>query len=158
MDTVFPTSTWAQIAPALRVLVCVDHAGVGELIRLQLEYIGCTVAGMNVMDWLVGKPIPGGRSAVLILDTWPLRHADAASQARARLAAEPVALVLLSDSPQPADLAVQFGAIATLPLLFTLHDLVTAIQQGNEAPVGELGVCQRHIVTTALSTQLARIW
>lgn len=52
-----------------------------------------------------------------------LRRAIAA---HARLAAEPAALILLMDSPQPAQLADQLGAVATLSLLFTL--------QGSSAP------------------------
>src|SRR6185436_11097979 len=42
-------------------------------------------------------------------------HADAANQARARLAAQPAALALLMDSPQPAQLADQLGAVTILP-------------------------------------------
>ena len=51
-------------------------------------------------------------------------------QAQARLAAQTAAVVLLVDSPQLAHLAAKLGAASTLPLLFTLHDLVTAVQQG----------------------------
>jgi hypothetical protein len=134
-----PTRTWADRAPPPRVLVCVEHRGVRELINLMLAHIGCTVAGMRVMAWLAGDPIPGACPAVLILDTWPLRHADAIGQARMRLAAQPAALVLLSDNPAPAQLADELGAVATLPLCFNLHDLVAAVQLGHNALAREVG-------------------
>jgi hypothetical protein len=91
---------------------------------------------MGVRPWLVMDPILGPLPEVLILDAWPLRHADAAVQAHARLAAQPAAVVLLVDSPQSAHLAAQLGAVATLPLLFTLQDLVSAVQQGASAWIG----------------------
>ena len=115
-----------------RVLICMGNAGVRELIGLLLADAGCAITEMDVTPWLAGEPIAGPPCGVLILDAWPLRHADAATQARARLAAQPAALVLLMDSPQPAHLADQLGAVATLPLLFTLQDLVSAVQQGSE--------------------------
>jgi hypothetical protein len=115
------------------VLICVENVGVRELIGLLLADAGCAVATMNVWPWLAGNPIPAPPPEVLILDAWPLRHADAATLAHARLAAQPAALVLLADSPQSAQLAARLGAVATLPLLFTLHDLVTAVQQGATA-------------------------
>jgi hypothetical protein len=134
-----PTRTWADRAPPPRVLVCVEHKGVRELISLMLAHMGCTVAGMRVMAWLAGDPIPGACPAVLILDTWPLRHADAIGQARLRLAAQPAALVLLSDNPAPAQLVDELGAVATLPLCFNLHDLVAAVQMGYNALAREVG-------------------
>jgi hypothetical protein len=115
------------------VLVCVENAGVRELIHLLLVDAGCVVADMDVWPWLGGDPISGPPPEVLILDAWPLRHADAATQAQARLAAQPAAVVLLVDSLQPIQLAAELGAVATLPLLFTLHDLVTAVQRGANA-------------------------
>jgi hypothetical protein len=60
-------------------------------------------------------------------------HADAANQAHARLAAQPAALILLMDSPQPGQLADQLGAVTILPLLFTLQNLVTAVQRSSWA-------------------------
>jgi hypothetical protein len=83
-----------------------------------------------VLGGLDGDPTPEPESEVLILDAWPLRHADAAAQAHAQLAAQSAAVVLLVDSPYPTYLAAQFGAVAILPLLFTPHDLVTAVRQG----------------------------
>jgi hypothetical protein len=123
----------AVVARPTRVLICVGNAGVRELIHLMLADAGCAVAGMDVRPWLGGDPIPGPTPEVLILDAWPLRHADAATQAHARLAAQPAAVVLLVDSLQPVQLAAELGAVATLPLLFTLHDLVAAVQQGASA-------------------------
>lgn len=46
---------------------------------------------------------------------------------------QPAAVVLLLDSPPLIPLVAQLGAIATLPLLFTLNDLITAVQQGASA-------------------------
>jgi hypothetical protein len=120
----------AAVARPTRVLICLGNVGVRELIGLLLADAGCTITGMDVWPWLVGDPISGPPPEVLILDAWPLRHADAVTQARARLAAQPAAVVLLVDSPQPVRLTAQLGAVATLPLLFTLQDLVTAVQQG----------------------------
>jgi hypothetical protein len=116
-----------------RVLICVGNAGVRELIGLLLADAGCVVASMDVWPWLVGDSIAGPLPEVLILDAWPLRHADAATQACARLTAQPAAVVLLMDSLQPIQLAAQLGAVATLPLLFTLHDLIAAVQHGAQA-------------------------
>jgi hypothetical protein len=123
----------AAVARPTRVLICLGNAGVRELIGLLLADAGCAVTEMDVTPWLADEPIAGLPCEVLILDAWPLRHADAATQARARLAAQPAALVLLMDSPQPAQLADQLGAVATLPLLFTLQELVSAVQLGSRA-------------------------
>ena len=123
----------AVVARPTRVLICVGNAGVRELIGLLLADAGCMIADMDVWPWLDGDPIPGPPAEVLILDAWPLRHARAATQAQARLAAQPAAVVLLVDNLQPVQLAAQLGVVATLPLLFTLHDLVTAVQQGASA-------------------------
>jgi hypothetical protein len=139
-----PTRMQADCSPPPRVLVCVEHEGVRELIGLMLAHTGCTVAGMGVMAWLGGAPIPGARPAVLILDTWPLQHAGAIGQARIRLAAEPGALVLLSDNPAPAQLVDQLGAVATLPLCFNLHDLVAAVHMGYNALAREEGADTTH--------------
>ncbi len=46
-----------------------------------------------------------------------------------RLARQPAALVLLADSP--AHLTEPFVPVAILPLLFTLDDLIAAIQQAS---------------------------
>ena len=123
-----PAPSAAGVRPT-RVLICVCNAGVSELIGLMLADAGCMVINMDVMPWLAGDPLPGPPSEVLILDAWPLRYSDAATQAYARLTAQPAALVLLMDSPQPAQLADQLGAVATLPLLFTLQDLVSAVRR-----------------------------
>jgi DNA-binding NtrC family response regulator len=123
-------ATRADDTQSLRVLICVQSEGVRELIRLILADAGYAVAAMDVLCWLIGNPTPEPPPEVLILDAWPLRHADAMLQAQARLAAQPAAVVLLVDSPQLAHLAAKLGAASTLPLLFTLHDLVTAVQQG----------------------------
>jgi hypothetical protein len=133
-----PTRTRADQTPP-RVLICVEHRGVRELIGLMLAHMGCTVADMSVMAWLAGDSIPGARPAVLILDTWPLQDADAIGQVRIRLAADPAALVLLSDSPVPAHLTDELNAVATLPLCFSLHALVAAVQLGHNALARELG-------------------
>jgi len=133
-----PTKMPAAGIPPPCVLICVDDAGVRQLIGLMLAHTGCTATGTDVAAWLGGKPTPGPRPTVLLLDAWPLRHAEVASQARVRLAAEPAALVLLVDSPRPTQLATQLGAIASLPLLFSLDDLVTAVQQAHSARAREL--------------------
>ena len=130
-------ATRAAGAWPTHVLICVGNAGVRELIGLLLADAGYAVTGMDVAPWLIGDALPGPPPEVLILDAWPLRHADAAIQAHARLATQAAALVLLVDSPQPAQLADQFGAVATLPLSFTLHDLVTAMQQSSQVPARE---------------------
>ena len=117
----------------ISVLICVADAGVRQLIGLLLANEGYGVTSMDVLSWIGGDPIPMPPPEVLILDAWPLRHADAAAQARARLASQPAAVVLLLDSLQPAQIADQLGAVATLPLLFTLEDLITAVQQGADA-------------------------
>jgi len=111
------------------VLICLGNAGVRGLIGLLLADAGCVVTDMDVWPWLDGDPIAGPPAEVLILDAWPLRHAGAVTQAYARLAAQPAAVILLVDSPQPVQLAAELGAVATLPLLFTLHDLVITVQQ-----------------------------
>jgi hypothetical protein len=131
-----PTMRPAVVRPT-RVLICVHNAGVRELIGLLLADAGCAVTDMDVTPWLAGDSIPGPPCEVLILDAWPLRYADVATQAHARLVAQPAALVLLMDSPQPAQLADQLGAVATLPLLFTLQDLVSAVQLGSRARARE---------------------
>ena len=118
---------------ATRVLICMGNAGVRQLIGMLLADVGYAVTEMDVTPWLAGEPIAGPPCGMLILDAWPLRHADAATQARAPFAAQPAALVLLMDSPQPAHLADQLGAVATLPLLITLQDLVSAVQHGSRA-------------------------
>ena len=134
LPPVLPMSTTrAGGARLIQVLICVENAGVRELMSILLADAGCTVTGMDVESWLIGDPIPEPSPEVLILDAWPLRHADAANQAHARLAAQPAALVLLMDSPQPAQLADQLGAIAILPLLFTLQNLATAVQRSSWA-------------------------
>jgi hypothetical protein len=115
------------------VLICVGDAGVRQLIGLLLANEGYGITSMDVLSWLGGDPIPEPPPEVLILDAWPLRHADAATQARARLASQSTAVVLLLDSMQPAQIAGQLGAVATLPLLFSLQDLITAVQQGADA-------------------------
>jgi hypothetical protein len=77
---------------------------------------------------------------VPILDTWPLQHTNAIGPARMRLAAEPAALVLLTDNLAPTQLTDELGAVAILPLCFSLHDLVTAVRLGHNAPARERGV------------------
>jgi hypothetical protein len=124
------TAPHVRVVPPTRVLICVGNTGVRELIGLLLADAGCAVTSTDVWLWLAGSPIPGPPSEVLILDAWPLRHADAATQAHARLAGRTAALVLLVDSPLSVQLAAELGAVATLPLLFTLDDLVAAVQQG----------------------------
>ncbi len=119
-----------------RVLICIENTGVRQLIGLMLEDAGCAVATMDVLPWLNADSIPALRPDVLILDAWPLRHAEAVTQAHARLVAQPVAVILLVDSLQPIQVTAELGAIATLPLLFTLHDLVTAVQEGASARGG----------------------
>jgi DNA-binding NtrC family response regulator len=134
LPPVLPMSTTRAVgAWPIHVLICVENAGVRELISILLADAGCTTTGMDVESWLIGDPIPEPSPKVLILDAWPLRHDDAANQAQARLAAQPAALVLLLDSPQPAQLADQLGAVTILPLLFTLQNLVTAVQRSSEA-------------------------
>jgi hypothetical protein len=128
-----PTRTRAELAPPPRVLICVGNASIRELISLLLAHVGCAVAGMEVMDWLMGRHIPGPRPAVLLLDARPLRQIHAVEQARARLAAEPTTLVLLSDIPLSSQLIDELGAVATLPLRFTLHALITAVQPSHRA-------------------------
>lgn len=123
----------ATVAQPTFVLICVEDIGVREMISLLLADAGCAVAAMDVWLWLAGNPIAEPPPEVLILDAWPLRHVAAAAQAYARLAAQPAAVVLLADSPQAAQLAARLGAIATLPLLFSLCDLVTSVQQGASA-------------------------
>jgi hypothetical protein len=48
--------------------------------------------------------------------------------------------VLLCDNLAPAHLTNELGAVATLPLCFSLHDLVTAVRLGHNAPARERGV------------------
>lgn len=127
-----PATHAAETQP-IHVLICMENAGVCELIGLLLADAGCMATSMDVTAWLIGDPIPGPSPEVLILDAWPLRYANAATQAHIRLAAQPAALVLLLDNQQPTQFADQFSAITTIPMLFTLENLVTAVQQGSQA-------------------------
>ena len=130
-------ATRADRSRPTRVLVCIENMGVRELIGLILVGAGCAVVAMDVLPWLNADSIPEPRPDVLILDAWPLRHAEAAAQAHVRLAAQPAAIILLIDSLQPVQLAAELGAIVILPLLFTLRDLVAAVQQGASARGGD---------------------
>jgi hypothetical protein len=119
-----------------------ENAGVRELIRLMLVDAGYIVTDLDMVTWLVGDAHVELCPEVVILDAWPLRYREAATLAHAQLVKRPAAVVLLADSTPPAHLADQFGAVATLPLLFTLHNLVTAVQQGGHAIRGGSPVYQ----------------
>src|SRR5687768_9490969 len=81
-------TTRADDTEPVRVLICVQSVCVRELIGLLLVDAGYTVATIDVLGGLDGDPTPEPESEVLILDAWPLRHADAAAQAHAQLAAQ----------------------------------------------------------------------
>jgi hypothetical protein len=125
--------TGTAAASPFHVLVCVENTGVRELMRLMLVDAGHIVTGLDLATWLVGDAHVGLRPEVAILDAWPLRYREAVTLAHAQLVKRPAAVVLLADSTPPAHLADQFSAVATLPLLFTLYDLVTAVQQAGRA-------------------------
>jgi hypothetical protein len=113
-----------------RIHVCVEDDGVREMISLLLTDAGYYVTDQDVVTWLVENASTLVPPKVMILDAWPLRQPNTAAMARAQLGKQSAAVVLLVDTPQPPAITDQFGAIATLPLCFTLDDLVFAVEQG----------------------------
>jgi hypothetical protein len=109
-----------------RVLICVQDSGVSDLLELELEVLGCSASSIPFFDWMDGSDAPYD---AIILDAWPLRHAEALARARVRLAAQPAALILLADTPSQADPSHQLGAVATLPLFFSLQILERTVRQ-----------------------------
>lgn len=61
------SSAHTTVAQPTRVLICVENAGVRELMRLMLADAGCAVAAMEVWPWLVGDPSLGPPPDVVIL-------------------------------------------------------------------------------------------
>jgi hypothetical protein len=110
------------------VLVSTSDAGVRDLICLILAEFGFAVDEIDVYDWLAGVGLPAATPDVLILDEWALREPEALRRAQARLAGQLSSVILLADGPAAAGAAEQLGAV-TLPLLFELDDLITAMRQ-----------------------------
>jgi hypothetical protein len=117
----------------LGVLICVNDGDVSELIRLLLIDAGYTAASLDLFAWFEGSTRPDPSPDITILDAWPLRHPDMASRALAQLIMQPARLILLVDGQQAIHLADDLGAIATLQLMFTRDELITAVQQARRA-------------------------